>query len=666
MINKILFFTNYIGGYLLYIISALLCLKGNVNLGNIILECALVLRILSIIFLFISKKDTDDIKFHQQYLIIEFLLGIFYLSSVISKITNKEFIVIVIMEGCCLLLSLFYELFLLRKSINIRWEKKSFLRGKFLFSTIVASIFTILSVPCLKTSYMWDTGIYVQGIVANASKYNFTFSEISYALRSHLQLGFDFFYIAIYNILGNNANLIFIGNILLAVVTIYVFGKVIELLIPNILELEYLLSLFIFAFSPLFLGNISSINLDFVMMCYFIWFVYVHMKKFYILQLFLGILLCFSKEPGVILGAGYIGIHMCLDIFLKMKKLFNQNGKLKKLISELPLKRYFMDIIPFLLFVIVFLSKGSVWTSADNKSDNYIMHGFGYIGIGYIHEKMKAVFVLNYSWILWIIIFILLIFTIQKKKEMYSFKSIIMLFFSFFAYIVFNCCYITYLHPRYIICTVFMVSVLLVFFIHYAFEHAIYRKIVLLIVSILLLVQSFSNADIITKSIYNSLPTGKGELISTKYFDKYIYSDANIYNRQFIYWQYSLLNFLDEIEYQANDLLIFPDIQYKLNELSRYCILGLWKEESELFYNPRHKRLDNYPEEGSLVLQTDFYNKEHKEIDTSEYNRIYYIDIGLLTDKKDTTEDFINKYGYTALKKYSTLSWEIIVYTIKE
>lgn len=670
MINKIFFFTNYIGSYLLYIVSALMCLNGNIDLGNMILECALIIRIVSIICLIIRKDEYENINFHTQYLVVELLIGIFYFSALFSKVTDKNYLIIIWTEGICIILSLVYEILTLLETIKQNFSIK-IIHNKFtIYNSLTCFIFALLAIPCIKNSYMWDSEVYVRGIVESAENYNFTFERILNAIQTHLQLGFDFIYIIVYNIMGNNASLIIIGNIFLACITIIVFGNIIKILLPTISEIEYFFSIIIFAFSPLFLGIIGSVNLDFTMLCFFIWFVYCHMKKHYILQLFFGILLCFSKEPGVILGASYIGAHICGESFIRIKKLLNQQNVMKLFFMKLPIKRYLLDIFPFLLFVVVFLQNDSRWTRASNKSEEYVMNAFGYIGNGYILEKLKAIFILNYSWVIWTFIIILIIFIKYKRVSLYNYSHLIYVGVSFIAYTIFNFCYITYLHPRYISCAIFMSSLLLAYLIGCAFKHTIYKNSMLLIVATLLFIQNFFNSDIITKSVYDSVPIGKGELISTRGFDSYLYSDANIYNRQFTYWQFSLLKFLDEINYNENDLLVFPDIQYGIkkemsSKHSRYSILGIWKEESNIFFNPQEKILENFYTEGAQKLNAFFYNQDCENFNFTNYERVFFIDIGILDDKKKMTENFLNKYQYLSKKNYNTLSWKIEIYQIK-
>jgi len=660
---------NYGVPYILYLISALFCLQGNIELGNIFLICGLVLHIVICIVLLVFKLKITNYDNYRQFILIHCFFALFLLGGLISKETDKSNICIICLEVVCVFLVILYEtkcLFYYKRYYQKKWRFKLNKYNKYFL--LICFIFLAMSISCLKVSYMWDSEIYTRNIVYNALQFDFTFKDISYIIRSHVNLGFDFIYRTVFYILGGNGNFLIVGNFVLGLVTIYAYGEIIRYFISDISPTNYFLSTLLLAVAPLFLGIISTITLDFFMFCVFILFVYAHIKRRKIYQIIMLFLLCFSKEPGVILGGAYVGSFCFIELSkIVISECRGKKVKIERLIKRIPIKQYILYSIPFVAFCLMFLLRGNyLWISA-NDDENYIMNQFGFIGFDYIVSKFKEIFMLNYSWFFWCIIVLFILLGDIKKIKINKMEYMVSIGISFMAYMLFNFIYITYLHPRYIIGTIFITYLFFVVTVMNMIRRDRYRKVILILANILLVSQSFYNSDMISKKIYDAVPIQNGQLLSTREFDKYLYSDANIYNRQYIYWQYALLEFMDEIDYNGKDLLIFPDIEYQLRDgMSRYSILGLWKEESDLFYDPFLKSIDNYKTDRNIVINTAFYNElSNIEEVKSRYERIYYVDIGILANKDKTTSHFLSSNEVIEKKEYKKRSWKIIVYTLE-
>ena len=321
--TKIGFFLNYILCYFLYIISLVLYFIEKNEIGSSVLFFSLIMRILLFLYWIIIRKRICSKGFHLQYIKVQLVIATFFAGRFIFGTYSKYEIVFGILEMTSIILSIVYSLVCLERPLTILREIVS--KEKFLIYFFPFLIFLLLSIQCIKVSFVWDSELYVRKIVQFNSQFLFSFSNIKDLVTSHLQLGVDFIYSIFYSLFLQNGNYVLFGNIILGGIAIFHFGKIVNHFYPAIENIELGLIILLLVFSPFFLGMIGGISLDYAMMCFYICYVDSVFRNKRVDQIFWGGLLCFSKEPGVLLGAGLIGMLLFFDIivpFVKLKIFF--------------------------------------------------------------------------------------------------------------------------------------------------------------------------------------------------------------------------------------------------------------------------------------------------------------------------------------------------------
>ena len=110
----------------------------------------------------------------------------------------------------------------------------------------------------------------------------------------------------------------------MALITIYCFYLILDTILNNKSKIDMAIYTAIFAFSPMFLGILGEINVDFPSMCFFVWMVCCGIRGRYISQSLCGLLLCYSKETGVLLYGFYVLGMVVFRIIVNRKHGFKK------------------------------------------------------------------------------------------------------------------------------------------------------------------------------------------------------------------------------------------------------------------------------------------------------------------------------------------------------
>lgn len=444
--------------------------------------------------------------------------------------------------------------------------------------------------------------------------------------------------------------------ILLGILTIIAFDSILKILFSNCGKIERGLLTAIFAFSPYLFGMLAEINTDFPLLCFFVWMMLFHLKKKFILQAFCGALLCFTKEPGcLIYGAYLLGIVVCI-IYENRKDI---SAMLDKLTCKQMLVNYGAGILWIFYFVAI---QFRVWgTVADTgtaaEKTGYRLNTFDVWG-SYIVYRLKEIFLFNYGWIYWSVIFFGVVWLLCRKKIKWgSVKRYIPITASFVAILLMNTLYITYPHIRY------NIPVLLVQMLYFdaviigVIKNLPIRKILL---SAVLIVTILSNntTDFISAKLFYCIDGGNGQIACPRLFyreDGYCYvieenekewtsiNEAVAYNRQYLGRGKCLEQLLGKIDYQAGDLIVLPDIAGNPNMLYRNGLLRqtAWTE-GKMYWNTEKKMTNaNF-----FFDETLYHGEEWVKINTvvaeegellkdewfREYDRVFYLKLPVNTE----------------------------------
>lgn len=291
---------------------------------------------------------------------------------------------------------------------------------------------------------------------------------------------------------------------------------------------------------PSYLGTFSYMNPDMGLIYFFLMAVYCMLYSRYILMIFSLLLLALTKEAGMVIAAAYL-TGMALWLMWEKRRTIINGVTRKRLFYA-----GFAGIILLLVAVtgIYIVLGGTVWNYQREEIEY-----FGTVGFHpeFIIFKLKEYFLLNFSWIAVLLIFVGLVFLWRKKGEplLRSREKAVIVgsLLSYAAIAVFYSLYVNFPHPRYTI----ILDVILwmtaagvsgkaaaVMIREKGWKDLIYRRAVLG-GCMLLLIQSYVTVDPVSILSFVNNPTGAGWLLDiyTEFIGWTGGGDATVYNNQY-------------------------------------------------------------------------------------------------------------------------------------
>ena len=624
-------------------------------------------------FVIVIKTKKNEYK--NQLLIIYFILALFWDLSIISPYSDKTHIFTIILGAFALNVPFFYFGYEWIKSIKIRniWEyiKKNLGIIFVLLFYFILSLETIDDFPKADSRAFYD---YIKG----AKFWDFTFDTFrSLQYGAHKSFGYSIFSLIGEYLTPNCVIGVHLVQIIMMLVSIYAFYDILKKLFPNAKQEECTLITALYATTPVILGTIFEINLDIGLSCFVVWFFCSYLNKKRILQLFCALLLVFCKEPGIIIlfGFGVGWLLSCLrynkvNLLLRNKDFYYQA---------------FLLFFPAICFLATFFI-GDMWYQNENPMGKIndvgeaALYKWGFF-FPIIKSKLKQLYIMNFSWILFFLIIIGFLYKVikgKKSKNSYAllgekgaFYPVIGIYIFF---ILFNFYYITFCCARYIMPQYFAFYILFMYaLMEFKF---VYKKMIYCSLIILFVLQTFWTVDPFTLYAFENINIGKGNIITTRTLfltkEGILSSDVNdwinneminavSYNRQYSYLNETIEIALKELDY-SDDTLIVIDPIYKEYQ-TNLSILGKWNVSDPYYYDPKKNKMvedDMYKPINFVMLNSDFinnieeYKHQYKEIFvlTFPYNRTY------------SNKPFFDQLNLINMKQIEYRGWMLEAYEI--
>lgn len=467
---------------------------------------------------------------------------------------------------------------------------------------LVLAVFILLSVEVLHTWIMWDARQYyadpdgsmdIQGIVDN---FDADFSGIyQLYLLGHASLGYSL-WVIFFQLIREGPASVHTAGIILACISIYSFYQILR----KILGCKYsnrmlALAALPYAVSPFVLGIVENVNVDHATMYFAVIFIACSLYHYEALELIFAFCLCFTKEPAVIYYAVYIVAKIICE-YLKD----NAFSVRRLMVFGFGNIKNYVYAAPVILWVVLYaFNSNSMWGSSKADLASWRGQGINTFGIAsnVILAKLKQIFLLNFNWLFWVIILLVIIIFIAGRVK--ADKEILMMIIPICAFgaavLVFGCFYITWVHVRYVVPVIPVIYLLAAAALTKLDLRGIRFWICNLMLAVLLLVQSYYVIDPVTKGVYPSISVGNGKIYSMqvndgpRIADDKQFHDSIVYNRQYIYWPEMLVQALAEAEYDENMLIVWPDGP----DCLVYSVFGSW---SLTLWDKKEKRLDYYDE----------------------------------------------------------------------
>jgi hypothetical protein len=235
------------------------------------------------------------------------------------------------------------------------------------------------------------------------------------------------------------------------------------------------------------------------------------------LTVFFGTLLIFSKEPGILLYSLLISPYLVHDALNR----------------RLSLKSIYPYLTPLLLFILYYIfTRGNLW--ANEGTFTWDNNGYNCFGLNdkTIRTRLLEMFVLNFSWIFSITAITAILLATKKKPTGIMSVNIISLLLAFSGYAALNLLFIGPVVPRYIICSIFFMTM----FFYFSFKVITTTRIPFLVVSCIVIVlnlaQTFKTIDPVSKYFFGTFSFGSNNILKIGFPGDYGGSRF-VYNNEF-------------------------------------------------------------------------------------------------------------------------------------
>ena len=627
------------------------------------------------IALFLAKRKFASHTTIQCFA-ISVIFSIIFFSALICPDTVKTSKKLILLFTCTTVINLLFWAVQLVSSCRekIQSERfgidtiKDYLKGKkWLLCVILLSF--LLCIDTFDWFPMWDSKIYFDRIREAATTWDFSFQSIGqFNYAGHMSIGYSML-ISIGVWLFRDP--VFGTHFMQSVLTIGMGGAfygILSRLMPKMKEMEKALFTMMCMLYPAILGMVQNFNVDYPTMLFFVIMLYFYYSGYSILQVFFGILMCFTKEPAIVMYAGFaIGVYLYNLWEKKVKNVIH-------IFKCLRIKDFFALVIPAVCWLAVFISlrfnsQGPQgWTKFAVGKENSTSHSFDYAP-DYIWFQLRQFFTMNYIWLFLALVFVFSIYLLMNQKSRakndVEISLVLPVLIGVICFIIFNCVYHTVAHYRYkapVYPAFFIMGIVVIWI---CVKSGIIRKVIAISFCIIFFLQTFSNIDPALRINGFVRDVGKGDILCIGSLLRI--SDHIVYNRQSMDWEKAIQNALDRIDYGDDTIILFPEIA------SENLFYGLY---NNTFWDKDTGRItlnldgEDLPElhfgylcaDGTFMDTPDGYQRYDMEL--SNYSKAYYFDLEYFDDF--IGEEVLGQTGvsYSYIDTVGAGVWEIKIVEI--
>ncbi len=546
----------------------------------------------------ISRLNEKSYK--KQISFILLFLILFVDSALISRYTDKlsipflSYVLIIVLH-----VSLLF--FLVKTQFNFSINKSIIPNYFFL---LFLFLLLILRLQFMQDMPRWDGGNNFLALISSLKTFNFTFSQFFSGFQwwGHSSYGIAIF-IAILNFI-NPSNLLLL-QISFLLLHILLYGALFSLF-KQFFKLSNILSTLFSAlvvFTPIIFTSSIIFSIDYPVLVFFIAFLALFSQKKYCLAIFFGGLTVFSKEIGVLIYGTFIISYSLYEI---LREILNKERK-KEFNSFLTnLYKYVFLCSPLFMFgFYVLLNNGNVWGGGVGS----IWSSFS-INDEVAYQRFGQMAVLNWNWLLWLLLIFLFITSKKMAREIFENGFITALFATGIMYTAFNLTYITVTHPRYVIMAPFFLIIFIAVYVRERKEEILLRTILCFLI-FLNVIQIFRTIDPVSKLYFGSMRFGNHTLlkISDDFSSR---CDSMVYNTEFTYINRLFTRMNKTLIIKPQDTLIFSTLKEKQDRdawLTYYEQAYVNNPSLELTYNSNHSFKPNIYYANTLPTTLNFNKK---------------------------------------------------------
>lgn len=483
----------------------------------------------------------------------------------------------------------------------------------------------------------WDGLIYYRNMIAGCQNFDFTISSFlrGFSLANHPTLGFAGI-AAIGEFLDPGGYVgVLVIHLVMDLIMAFCLYRILEHMLPKCSWIYHMFGSCAVLSTPLVLGTFSYFQPDVGTVYSFIFVVYCYMFRRNLLMFFSMILLILSKEVGVVALGGF-GVGAFLGYMLVGRK------------AESGWKRFFsffrqpMGIAGLaacaMLFIYLLLfvrNGGNIWSISNDDIAGFSTFSFQ---PDFLVYKWKQFFILNFNWLLWGGIIIMLFYLVVRGWNNRGLAArlerkdiIISVFMAVAAEILFYCIYVTYALPRYHVLVDYGTVFLFILLMGCCVQEGRIKYSIVLGVNALLLLEAYVTIDPVTLLVFESEDTGNWRIVTDR-LDVTPQSDFCVYNHQFSYLGRAFEHVLKDVNYHENMNLIVWDSQWDYSIWWNDVQWDMEKEEMVLL-----------PNENTIPIQ----GWEREAIEKGEVDmekETVFIIAPQFKIQEDVAEEYLNGY----------------------
>lgn len=504
--------------------------------------------------------------------------------------------------------------------------------------------------------FIIDSNTYYLSIANNAGTWGFSFSNLeAFLMGGHTSYAYSVL-LTIGELIapqfGYGQRTI---NLFMSIVTIIAFYKITERIWG---EKNYLREIFLtvlFAFAPLFYGISYLQSTDFPLLCFGVVFFFASFYNLQMLKFLMVICVCFSKEIGIFVLAGAYFAEFLMKC-MEMKK-----HKFLWYLKELFSKKRLLIYSPVFLYAFLLLFGSGGWINNFRQifvKDNSLIEipEQTYTWWHYPIYKFYECFFMNFSWIIWILFFIMIITVLRyctvkririntylkkKLKPYIQYYTPILVTYVFF--LIIGIAYLTFVHYRYIQLGHMFFVLCFGIIIDLIPGESIKKEILLLPICLVMFIECFITIDPIKPYFFDMVNVGEKYIPSTRQYwyitvdeesgagyyweaeDEVMaahhLAEGTEYNREIINLQRLLEKTFKDIEYSEDKLIILDNfagwMEYTCGQLFGVMDSSGW------FWDSKYSTVVRYDTGIPINFASDDISvKEYKK----QYKEIYYLD----------------------------------------
>lgn len=504
---------------------------------------------------------------------------------------------------------------------------------------ILLAVCLVLAIEPGKLQFKWDGALYEQACRAMNIH-----SLSSLGAYGHLGQGYGVLYCLTNALIGSPELAMAVLNTLMYLVSVAAFYGIAKWIKSDLSAITACLLTAIYAFSPFVLGMVNYYSLDYAMLCLGVGMLYFAFRKQWLLHFAVALLFCFTKEPAI-LAYGFLCIGFVVtNWFEDCPKGTGFGNRLSKMLRH---KEYYLMLTAGVLWFVTYLQIGG-WSGGD---------GAFALDIPYVGEKLKVLYLLNFSWILTALAAVGAV-TALVKADRSLIKNDIILILSAFGFTLISVAFATVNHARYagvapVILSVMAVMALL----------SLLRKralqIVAALLAVLMLISSYATIDPVSRTLFKKMDTGSGSMIA---IGTPAPGDSMIYNKQMLGMENALgeaIGYAIENNYQ----IFLPTYNGNSYAFDGMMLPGEKVDDCRLvrqYWNQRTKLRTAYEssdtiafETYQLINETDLTALKKQD----QYAGMCYIYADILG--KEQAEAIRESHDITAEKEFTYRGWKI-------